>query len=180
MAEYTYVGMTPSSPLISKDLPPSSDRSEVFKGGLGLSGKPHLVEENVVTCLHLDNNKFDFLKLIFLLHWHVRHQSWEGWRKNSEYPLIWISWCPRTASALTGTSPHQPDVFWLTRTVITSVHTQFPQQIDKTTKLGDRYLGHTSPLVFVWSWILDQLIRILTNRCPTLVTKQRLSNEWFI
>ena len=68
MAEYMYVVVTPSSPLISKDLPPSSDRSEVFKGGLGSSGKPHLVEENVVTCLHLDNNKFDFLKLIFLLH----------------------------------------------------------------------------------------------------------------
>ena len=62
MAEYTYVGVTPSSPLISKDLPPSSDRSEEFKGGLDSSGKPHLVEVYVVNCLHLDNNKFEYLK----------------------------------------------------------------------------------------------------------------------
>ena len=177
MAEYTYVGVTPSSPLISKDLPPSSDRSEVFKGGLGLSGKPHLVEENVVTCLHLDNNKFDFLKLIFLLHWHVRHQSWGDEEKTPN--IRWFGSPDVLGQPQLWQELHLTNqmLFWLTRTVITSVHTQFPQQIDKTTKLGDRYLGHTSPLVFVWSWILDQLIRI---HCPTLVTRQRLSNEWFI
>ena len=62
MAEYMYVVVTPSSPLISKDLPPSSDRSEVLKIGLGLSGKLHWILIFVVTCLHL-HYKIESLKI---------------------------------------------------------------------------------------------------------------------
>ena len=86
-------------------LPPSLDRSEEFKGGLDSSRKPHLVEVHVVNCLHLDNNKFEYLKFWFFVALTRASPVLGGTRKYSEHLLIMISHCPRTASALTGTSP---------------------------------------------------------------------------